>query len=73
MEIRIKTMPDLLEQYAKKTLNSRVYAVAKETPLEIAPNLSARLNNRIFLKREDLQPVFSLNTKIRHLIAIHHY
>ena len=56
-------MPDLLEQYAKKTLNSRVYAVAKETPLEIAPNLSARLNNRIFLKREDLQPVFSFQLR----------
>ncbi|NOZ54302.1 MAG: threonine ammonia-lyase, biosynthetic [Gammaproteobacteria bacterium] len=56
-------MPALLEQYAKKILNSRVYAVARETPLEIAPNLSARLQNRIFLKREDLQPVFSFKLR----------
>ncbi len=40
-----------------------VYDVARETPLELAGNLSARLGNRIFMKREDLQPVFSF--KIR--------
>ena len=40
-------------------LNSRVYDVAQETPLEPAPRLSRRLRNQILLKREDLQPVFS--------------
>ena len=40
-------------------LNSRVYDVAEETPLESAPRLSHRLGNQILLKREDLQPVFS--------------
>src|ERR687895_241205 len=40
-------------------LNSRVYDVAHETPLEPAPRLSRRLRNQILLKREDLQPVFS--------------
>ncbi len=40
-------------------LNSRVYDVALETPLERAPRLSRRLRNDVLLKREDLQPVFS--------------
>ena len=40
-------------------LNSRVYDVAHETPLERAPRLSRRLGNQVLLKREDLQPVFS--------------
>ena len=45
--------------YLPRILNSRVYDVAIETPLELAPNLSARLGNRVMLKREDMQPVFS--------------
>src|SRR4030095_14320792 len=40
-------------------LNSRVYDVAHETPLDRAHRLSQRLRNDILLKREDLQPVFS--------------
>ncbi len=52
-----------LEDYAKKTLNARVYEAARETPLEYAKNLSQRLGNQIWIKREDLQPVFSF--KIR--------
>lgn len=43
--------------------NSRVYDVAIKTPLDFARNLSARVNNQIWLKREDLQSVFSF--KIR--------
>ncbi|MDY7218432.1 threonine ammonia-lyase, biosynthetic [Denitrificimonas sp. JX-1] len=53
----------MLEQYVKKTLNARVYDVAHETPLHHAPQLSERLGNKVLLKREDLQPVFSF--KIR--------
>ena len=49
--------------YLERILNARVYDVAVETPLELASNLSARAHNRIFLKREDMQPVFSF--KIR--------
>ena len=49
--------------YLEKVLNAQVYDVAVETPLELASNLSARVSNKIFLKREDLQPVFSF--KIR--------
>jgi threonine dehydratase len=40
-------------------LNSRVYDVAIETPLDPAHRLSKRLRNQVLLKREDLQPVFS--------------
>jgi threonine dehydratase len=49
--------------YRQKIENSRVYEVAKKTPLQFQPNLSARIDNRILLKREDMQPVFSF--KIR--------
>jgi threonine dehydratase len=44
-------------------LNSRVYDIAQETPLEPAPRLSQRLRNEVFLKREDLQPVFSFKLR----------
>src|SRR6188508_281486 len=40
-------------------LNSRVYDVAHETPLDRAHRLSRRLGNEVLLKREDLQPGFS--------------
>ncbi|HEY3266568.1 MAG TPA: threonine ammonia-lyase, biosynthetic [Armatimonadota bacterium] len=44
-------------------LRSRVYDVARETPLEPAPKLSARLGRDVLLKREDLQPVFSFKLR----------
>jgi threonine dehydratase len=40
-----------------------VYDVAKVSPLELAGNLSLRLNNRVLMKREDLQPVFSFKLR----------
>jgi threonine dehydratase len=40
-------------------LTSRVYEAAVETPLIYAPRISGRLRVPVFLKREDLQPVFS--------------
>ncbi|MEM8642758.1 MAG: threonine ammonia-lyase, biosynthetic [Cyanobacteria bacterium P01_G01_bin.54] len=49
--------------YLKRILTARVYDVARESPLEIAPNLSARLDNRLLLKREDLQSVFSFKLR----------
>jgi threonine dehydratase len=49
--------------YLKKVLTARVYDVARESELEPARNLSARLQNAVWLKREDNQPVFSF--KIR--------
>jgi threonine dehydratase len=49
--------------YLEKILNARVYDVAIETPLEPAPILSARIGNRVLLKREDMQPVFSFKLR----------
>jgi len=49
--------------YLKKILTSRVYDVAIETPLELAPALSRRLNNQIFFKRQDMQSVFSFKLR----------
>jgi len=49
--------------YLEKVLNAQVYDVAIETPLELAGNLSARVGNKIILKREDLQPVFSFKLR----------
>ncbi|WP_298394046.1 threonine ammonia-lyase, biosynthetic [uncultured Azonexus sp.] len=49
--------------YLEKVLNAQVYDVAVETPLDLAGNLSARVHNRIWLKREDMQPVFSFKLR----------
>ena len=49
--------------YLEKILNANVYDVAIESPLEFAPLLSRRLGNQLFLKREDLQPVFSFKLR----------
>ena len=49
--------------YLKRILNARVYDVARESALDIAPNLSARLHNTVLLKREDQQPVFSFKLR----------
>jgi len=49
--------------YLERILNARVYDVAIETPLELAPNLTRRLGNDVLLKREDMQPVFSFKLR----------
>ncbi|NOR66014.1 MAG: threonine ammonia-lyase, biosynthetic [Woeseiaceae bacterium] len=49
--------------YLQRIQNASVYDVAVESPLDFARNLSARLNNRIWLKREDLQPIFSFKLR----------
>jgi len=49
--------------YLERIRNARVYDVAIKSTLDIATSLSARLNNRIWLKREDLQPVFSFKLR----------
>ncbi|MFL6705256.1 MAG: pyridoxal-phosphate dependent enzyme, partial [Paraburkholderia graminis] len=53
----------LRHDYLKKTLTARVYDVARETELERARHLSARLRNPVYLKREDNQPVFSFKLR----------
>ena len=52
-----------MDHYLPRILRARVYDVARETPLELANNLSRRLSNSIWLKREDLQPVFSFKLR----------
>ncbi len=52
-----------MKEYLKKILQAQVYEVAKETPLEKANNLSRKFKNNIFLKREDLQEVFSFKVR----------
>ncbi len=49
--------------YLKSILTARVYDVARESELESAPLLSKRLGNRIWLKREDNQQVFSFKLR----------
>lgn len=52
-----------MTDYVERIEAARVYDVAIESPLELAHSLSARLHNRIWLKREDLQPVFSFKLR----------
>ena len=60
------------DNYIERILRARVYDVAVESPLELAPRLSRRIGNSVLLKREDMQPVFSFKlrgsyNKIAHL------
>jgi len=52
-----------IAEYVTLIDNASVYDVANESPLELAGNLSSRLSNRILMKREDLQPVFSFKLR----------
>ncbi|MEE8151092.1 MAG: threonine ammonia-lyase, biosynthetic, partial [Nitrosomonadaceae bacterium] len=49
--------------YLERILTAQVYDVAVESPLEFAPSLSERMNNRLLLKREDMQQVFSFKLR----------
>uniref|UniRef100_A0A7S1TBW2 Threonine dehydratase n=1 Tax=Compsopogon caeruleus TaxID=31354 RepID=A0A7S1TBW2_9RHOD len=49
--------------YLEQVLTSRVYDVAVESPLEEAVQLSSRMRNTLWLKREDMQPVFSFKLR----------
>lgn len=51
------------QSYIKRILDARIYDLAVETPLDFAPLLCEKTGNNVYLKREDLQPVFSF--KIR--------
>ena len=53
----------MANDYLKRILNARVYDVARETELEVAPILSKRIGNAVLLKREDNQPVFSFKLR----------
>ncbi|QRX84671.1 threonine ammonia-lyase, biosynthetic [Glaciimonas sp. PAMC28666] len=49
--------------YLQKILTARVYDVAQETPLDLAPTLSLKMENKIYFKREDVQSVFSFKLR----------
>ncbi|WP_019868114.1 threonine ammonia-lyase, biosynthetic [Methylovulum miyakonense] len=51
------------QKYIEKILRAKVYDVAIETPLDFARSLSERLQNSVYLKREDLQSVFSFKLR----------
>jgi len=51
------------KDYLRKILTAKVYDVARESELQVAPHLSSRLNNKVLLKREDNQPVFSFKLR----------
>ncbi len=53
----------MTSDYLKLIAKARVYDVAIESPLEEATLLSGRLNQHVWLKREDLQPVFSFKLR----------
>ncbi len=56
-------MSQLQEEYIKRILSARVYDVSVETRLHEAPQLSRRLQNRVWLKREDEQQIFSFKCR----------
>ncbi len=51
------------QTYVKRILGARIYDLAVETPLEPMPLISDRTKNRVLIKREDLQPVFSFKVR----------
>ncbi len=57
--------------YVERILKARVYDIARQTPLDRAALLSGRLQNEVFLKREDLQPVFSFKLRGAYNKIIH--
>ena len=51
------------QQFLEKVLTARVYDLARETSLDFMARISNRTNNKVWLKREDLQPVFSFKVR----------
>ncbi|MCP4874345.1 MAG: threonine ammonia-lyase, biosynthetic [Gammaproteobacteria bacterium] len=51
------------EKFLEKVLTARVYDVARETPLDFMPRTSKRFDSKVYIKREDLQPVFSFKCR----------
>ena len=51
------------KDYLRKILTAKVYDVARESELQVARHLSTRINNKVLLKREDNQPVFSFKLR----------
>jgi threonine dehydratase len=60
---RLAAAQSLLAGYRSRIELASVYDVASVTPLEPAPKLSARLDNTVLIKREDVQPVHSFKLR----------
>ncbi len=56
-------MAEFAHDCLRRALAAPVYELARRTPLDAAPRLSARLGTRLWLKREDLQPTFSFKLR----------
>ena len=65
MRIKIKKTGSFKHsaKYLKLIEDAKVYDVALKTPITFAPNISQKEKNKIYLKREDLQPVFSFKNR----------
>ena len=59
----IKAMNSNMTDYLKRTLEARIYDLVVETPLQKAPLISQQINNEVFIKREDMQPIFSFKLR----------
>ncbi|MAD57462.1 MAG: threonine ammonia-lyase, biosynthetic [Porticoccus sp.] len=53
----------MFKSYVKQIEDAKIYDLVVKTPVDEAPQLSLRLKNRILLKREDLQPIFSFKLR----------
>ena len=53
----------MFKEYVKKINSADLYDLVLKTPVNFASSLSNRLNNTIFVKREDLQPIFSFKLR----------
>ena len=62
----------LARSLVNRILTSAVYEVAYKTPLERGIILSERLNNQVFFKREDLQPIFSFKIRGAYNLSLIH-
>jgi threonine dehydratase len=63
VHVQDRSSRSTLDALLRHILTSRVYDVARETPLDRAPRLSTRLGVAVHFKREDLQPVFSFKLR----------
>ena len=51
------------KQFLERVLTARVYDVARETPLDYMERISNRFDNKVWLKREDLQSIYSFKLR----------